>query len=126
MTLRRKTPLRRRTPLSPKRKRKRVLKPERVVDEAHLRRVRALGCIVCWLRGLGWIRAESHHPKDETGAGEKAGDDEAIPLCPRHHRTGGFGVAFHAGSTEFRKRYGSERELLRLTRLRLHYQEDPT
>ena len=40
--------------------------------------------------------------------GQKSRYSRAIPLCHAHHRTGGHGVAFHAGAVAFAKNYGSE------------------
>jgi hypothetical protein len=50
---------------------------------------------------------------------QKAGFNEAIPLCPNHHQNGGYGVALHAGQKEFEARYGTELELLKHTNLLL-------
>lgn len=47
--------------------------------------------------------------------GRKASDFQTIPLCPRHHTDGGFGIAFHAGKKTWQATYGTERELLSLT-----------
>lgn len=74
-----------------------------------------LGCIVC--RNLGYhdSPAEVHHLRDGVGMGQRSTNDEAIPLCPMHHRIGGYGVAFHAGKKAFEEKYGSERDLLEQT-----------
>lgn len=45
--------------------------------------------------------------------GQRAPDDQTIPLCPTHHRLGQppfFGV--HSHPKQFRERYGTETELL--------------
>jgi len=44
--------------------------------------------------------------------GQRALHSQSIPLCHVHHRTGGYGVAIHAGQKEWEKRYGTELELL--------------
>ena len=75
----------------------------------YLRRVVALGCIVCG------AAAVPHHPRELSlgcGTGIKADDQDAIPLCNRHHTTGGYGVAIHAGIEEWERRYGTQLELL--------------
>ena len=75
----------------------------------HLSRLVALGCIVCG------GAAEIHHPRGaafETGTGLKADDRDALPLCHRHHRTGGYGIAYHAGEKEWERRFGTQEELL--------------
>lgn len=44
--------------------------------------------------------------------GQRATDDETIPLCPLHHQHGGYGVAFHAGPKRWQELHGTELELL--------------
>jgi len=87
-------------------------KPER----QHLDRVARLGCIVCRNLGYADSPAEIHHPRAGVGAGRRSSHYNAIPLCPAHHRTGGYGVAIHAGIEEFERRYSTEAELLEQTR----------
>ncbi len=65
-----------------------------------------LGCIICG------SPAELHHPRFACGMAQRASDYLVIPLCPDHHRTGGYGVAIHAGQATFEQNYGSEAELL--------------
>ena len=66
-------------------------------------------------------RAEIHHPRFCVGMGQRASDWLAIPLCPRHHRTGGKGVAIHAGIRAFEDAVGkTEVELLANTIERWH------
>ena len=60
--------------------------------------------------------AEIHHIRHGNGMGQRASNYESIPLCHIHHRTGGYGVAIHAGQKEFEKLYGSESELLEQVR----------
>ena len=88
------------------------IKPRRKKDPAHLARVASLPCCVC-----GVSPVEVHHIRSGMGMGQRAGDDETIPLCPWHHRTGP--VAFHAGPRVFQAAFGSERELLARTMERL-------
>jgi hypothetical protein len=80
-------------------------------EREHLNSVAELCCIVC--RNLGYedSPAEIHHI-NAGGMGMRSSNFEVLPLCHVHHRTGGYGVAVHAGKAEFEKRYGSERELL--------------
>ena len=106
--------LQRRTPLAPRRKRKRMIKPEREVDPAHLAKVATLPCLVCCALGV-----EVHHIKDRyTAGGRRAGDDETLPLCPTCHRTGP--EAFHhLGSREWERRFGSQRHHLAMVRTKL-------
>ena len=88
-------------------------------EKAHLQRLAELGCIVC-LEQFGVASpAEIHHPRNGQGVGQRASHFEALPLCPQHHRHGGYGVAIHAGQREWEKRFGTERELLAIVRARL-------
>lgn len=81
-------------------------------EKAHLNALAELGCIVCINLGYGKTPSEIHHLRDGVGGGQRNSHKNAIPLCHAHHRTGGYGVAFHAGKAEFENRYGTERELL--------------
>lgn len=74
--------------------------------------VASLGCVVCRNAGYGASPAEVHHSRAGVGKGQKAHYSKTIPLCPLHHRTGGYGVAFHSGPEEFERRYGSQSELV--------------
>ena len=95
------------------------IKPGRVTDERHLARVRSLPCVVCGAPPP----VEAHHPRAGQGMGQKAGDDMAISLCESCHRTGGVGVAFHAGPRIWVLKHGSELDLLDITLERLKEQE---
>lgn len=81
-------------------------------ERAHLDKVARIGCIVCIRLGYGESPAEIHHPRKGAGMGQRASHYDAIPLCPSHHRTGGYGVAIHAGQKEFERLYGTEAALL--------------
>ena len=94
------------------------IKPGRVKDPAYLAKVASLPCCVC-----GAHPVEVHHIRTGCGMGQKAGDDQTLPLCPRHHRTGP--DAFHAGPGEFQARHGSEAYLVEQTRLRLEMVDWP-
>lgn len=74
--------------------------------------LRQIGCIVCRKVHDVWTEPEMHHIRDGQGMGQRADDEEAIPLCHPHHRTGGYGVAYHAGRRAWEREYGTERELL--------------
>jgi hypothetical protein len=100
-----------RTPMK-KRARKRATKAER----EHMGVVAGLYCIVCRNLRLGESPAEVHHVRYLAGGGQRSSNLDTIPLCPRHHRIGGWGVAYHAGPEEFERRYGTEAELLEQTR----------
>ena len=70
-------------------------------------KVASLGCIIC--KGL----AEIHHLREGSGMGKKG--ERIIPLCHPHHRTGGYGVAVHAGKKAFEKNFGTQEELWQKT-----------
>ena len=74
-----------------------------------MRRVAALGCIVC---GQGAVAHHIRYLGAGGGIGLKCSDFETIPLCPMHHTDGGYGVAFHAGPAEWEKNFGRQIDLL--------------
>lgn len=74
-----------------------------------LSRISSLGCIVCRLQYNVFSEAEIHHLREGTGLGLR--DERTIPLCPTHHRSGGHGIAFHAGKKTFEENYGTQIEL---------------
>lgn len=88
-------------------------------ERDHLCKIARIGCIVCLEQGHGPTPAEIHHPRRGQGMGQKASHFEAIPLCHAHHRTGGFGVAIHAGQKTWEAHFGTEAELLEKTRARI-------
>lgn len=83
-------------------------------EKVHRNAVAALGCIVCRNMGFDDSPAELHHIRATAGMGQRSGEFEVIPLCPTHHRTGGYGHAVHAGRVMFEANHGTERELLAL------------
>ena len=87
-------------------------------ERDHMGAVATLGCVVCRNLGFGATPAEVHHIGNGT-LSKKASNFETIPLCPGHHRNGGYGVAVHAGRKTFEANYGTERELLEQTRREL-------
>lgn len=88
-------------------------------EKDHLERLAELGCIVCLEHYSCWSPAEIHHPRAGQGMGQRASNYEAIPLCPAHHRTAGYGVSIHSGQKEWERRFGTELELLAIVRRRL-------
>lgn len=75
-------------------------------EKEHLNQVASLGCVVCG------NFAEIHHVRLGSGLAKKASAYLSIPICASHHRTGGLGVAFHAGRKVWEEKYGSQIELL--------------
>lgn len=82
-------------------------------EREHMSRVASMGCIVCSNMGFPCSPAEVHHINNGT-MGKRASNYEVIPLCPPHHRTGGYGVAVHAGRKAWEQNFGTERDLLEL------------
>jgi len=74
----------------------------------------ALGCILCG------GDAEVHHlvGLKYRAHGKKA--EKWIPLCPRHHRHGGLGVAVHAGVMTWEANFGTQEELWEKTQALLN------
>jgi len=81
-------------------------------ERRHMALVASLGCVACRSENGAIAFAEIHHIRDGAGAGQRSAHTDVIPLCPKHHRIGGFGVAFHAGPKIWQEIYGTERELL--------------
>ena len=67
-------------------------------------KIRDLGCMVCNRP------ADIHHCLITAGC--RKNHDFVIPLCPDHHRTGGYGTAIHSGKYEWESRNGTEAALL--------------
>lgn len=81
-------------------------------DREHLQRVAELGCIVCKNEFGVYSFSEIHHIRAGQGAAQRASHKQTLPLCPPHHRTGGYGVAIHAGQKAWERSFGTECELL--------------
>lgn len=85
----RRTPLKRGAPLTRGKpmKRSSMKRGKRKVrasdDPVHLAIIRSLDCARCQKPGP----SEAHHPRDFTGAGLRAPDADAFPLCDRCHRS---------------------------------------
>ncbi|MCF8585042.1 Ref family protein [Enterobacter asburiae] len=88
-------------------------------DSLHLSRVAALGCIVCRNHNLGETPAEIHHIRTGQGTSQRADHRKSIPLCHMHHRSGGYGVAIHAGRKQWERNFGTELQLLEQVQLEL-------
>ena len=78
-------------------------------EKNHLQMVAELGCIICKMP------CEIHHLRQGMGMGQRNSHFNVIGLCHKHHRTGGYGVAIHAGQKEFEKNFGIENFLLEKT-----------
>lgn len=82
-------------------------------------KVASLGCLACRSLGYHDTPAECHHI-NANGIALRSSNLDVIPLCHIHHRTGGHGVAIHAGKKTFEEQFGTEAALLELTRLLLN------
>jgi len=81
-------------------------------ERIYLSRVAELSCVVCRNLRLGDSPAEIHHIRTGQGTSQRSDHYRTIPLCHTHHRTGGYGVAFHAGPRQCQKNFGTEAQLL--------------
>ena len=72
-------------------------------ERLHMATVAALGCVLCRRP------AEIHHVRH---LGARRNHMDVLPLCSEHHRTGGHGVAIHAGRETWADKHGSEDEWL--------------
>ena len=87
-------------------------------EKHHLNKICSIGCVACIIQGTPGTPAEIHHPRAGTGSGRRASHYDAIPLCPMHHRgTAGLSVpSIHGSKNAFIERFGTEVELLELTK----------
>lgn len=80
------------------------MKPKTAAEKRYMARVAELPCSVC-----GVWPVELHHPTG-AGMGLRAKHTDVFPLCPPCHRTGGYGVAVHAGTKKWEKLHGDQWE----------------
>lgn len=90
--------------------------------EHRFRRLKEMGCLACWKDGRMNVYPEIHHLNFDGKAGQKRrGDEFTIPLCQWHHQgtpmpgTGVDGPTLKYHSRAFRKRYGTDAQLLAKT-----------
>lgn len=93
-----------------------------MAEKQWLSDVAALGCIACRKLGFPDSPAEIHHITTGVGMGQRASDYQVIPLCPTHHRQGGYGVAIHSGRQAWESIYGTEAALLEQTKAEIDQQ----
>ena len=93
-------------------------KKKRVVDSGYLDAVAALGCCLCQQP------ATIHHVHAGEGMGLRAADYRSIPLCPRHHQHGGYGIAIEMGRKAWEKANRTEEYWLEWTWDQLEIPED--
>lgn len=74
-------------------------------------RVASLGCIVCKNLGFQDSPASLHHIRSGMGMGQRNDNYHILPLCSKHHQTGGYGIALHAGIKRWEEKHGTEMSL---------------
>ena len=85
-------------------------------EKIYLNKVAELGCVICKMP------SEIHHIR--TGQGHKrASNYDVIPLCPKHHRNGGLGIAIHAGIRTWEAKFGNELDFLKQIKEKLNNYE---
>jgi len=84
-------------------------------DDEYLDKIVSFGCCVCRRMGL-FSPAEAHHPRTGAGAGMRSKHNDAIPLCPNHHRNGP--EALHVMGRKAWERYHGVTELELLAEVR--------
>ena len=88
-------------------------------ERIYLSRLAERGCVVCRNLRLGETPAEIHHIRTGQGTSQRSDHYRTIPLCYTHHRTGGYGVTFHAGPRQWQKNFGTEAQLLEQVQIEL-------
>ncbi len=84
----------------------------KIKHKKRMAKLKDLGCIVCLMEVGMWVEAEIHHIREELGTGQRRDHDKTIPLCPQHHRIGGYGAARHDSLERWEKAHGNEVYLL--------------
>jgi len=81
-------------------------------DNERFEKLVQIGCVACIFLGYGPSPAAIHHIRRHGG---KRDHQKTIPLCAKHHQTGGKGVAVHSGRKAFTEAITSEERLLEIT-----------
>lgn len=84
---------------------------EPMTGRDYLHAVRLMGCAICH-----GSPSEAHHCFHGRYSSGKASHFDAIPLCEIHHRTGGHGVAIHAGKETWAANFGEDHKHIGHTR----------
>lgn len=75
----------------------------RVLDPAHLERVRRLPCQLVEIGGCAGD-VEAHHSTAHRHGSQKASDTDTLPLCRGHHRAFHYATGWFAGWTKDKRR----------------------
>ena len=81
-------------------------KKHRKPNPKYLAKLVRLGCICCSADGFDDSPSLVHHPRFDQGFGQRAADEDALPMCHIHH------LMVHEHQPEFAAKYGTEAELL--------------
>jgi hypothetical protein len=84
-------------------------------DPAHLAKVAAMPCVICFEYGLEQLsRTTVHHCIHGRYGSRKNPDNMTIPLCEGHHQglIDTTKIALHREPEKWRARYGPDTELL--------------
>ncbi|HEC26719.1 MAG TPA: hypothetical protein ENI67_04835 [Gammaproteobacteria bacterium] len=76
------------------------------------RKLIEMGCIACRNQHGCITMPEIHHVRYLAGMGQRAPDTATLPLCPRHHRIGGYKMSLHCGQKAWEEIFGTEKVLL--------------
>lgn len=92
-------------------------KLEQLTDSEYISLAVSNGCLACSLDRNPGTPAEWHHPREGVGKGERGPDREGYPLCPSHHRTSVGCFSIHLHPHEFKRLYGNDEKMAKLTRI---------
>ena len=90
-------------------------------DPGYLARLHDLPCCICDAFGMRQSTpTEAHHIICGRGGNRKTPDDDAIPICRAHHRTGEDGfLAVHKHRKAWVEAYGLDTDYVAATRERV-------
>jgi len=90
-------------------------------DNEWMRRITEMGCIACMVQGTPGTMAEVHHIREGQGRGQRSNHQQSLALCPAHHRGTDHPrtASIHMAKLAFIDQFGTEQELLELTRREL-------
>jgi len=86
-----------------------VRTPTKAEKEYWSKLVSKIGCVACWIDGRYNNYVSIHHIDGRT---KKGCHLNVLPLCERHHQTGGEEApAIHPYKARFEAKYGKQEEL---------------
>lgn len=84
--------------------------PTREEKRLHDRLASTVGCIACLIDGIVNHHVSIHHCDGRT---KKGCHQKVLPLCDRHHQTGGEQApSIHPWKARFEAKYGTQEELM--------------